>query len=66
MRPHDDAQRPPACENCEREMTLLGRLSEIGIHKACACTDACLASALTQRTTEAAAGKLARLTPVCL
>jgi len=34
MRPHDDAQRPPACENCEREMTLLGRLSEIGIHKA--------------------------------
>ena len=34
MRPHDDAQRPPECEKREREMTLLGKLSEIGIHKA--------------------------------
>jgi hypothetical protein len=34
MRSHDDAQRPPACEKCQREMTLLGRLPEIGIRKA--------------------------------
>jgi hypothetical protein len=34
MRPHDDAQRPPACEKCQREMTLLGRLPAIGIRQA--------------------------------
>jgi hypothetical protein len=34
MRSEDDAQRPPACQKCLREMTPLGRLPPIGIRKA--------------------------------
>ena len=41
MRPHDDTQRPPACEKCQREMTLLGRLPQIGIREA-VCVYRCL------------------------